>query len=339
MKLSIHSLRGLAPLCAVLSVMTFGTAFAQDVLPNLEPFPASDIELTDGGNTLRFSTTSWNRGAAPMELVGGEVIENGTPDSPGSRVVYQRIFSADGTSRLVDVGTFEYHGDNHNHFHFEDYARYTLQPLNAPGGSERTSTKVSFCLLDNVKVNTRLPNAPKKPFYETCNPFVQGISVGWGDLYANFLEGQSFDFSGNPSGDYLLKIEVNPLRNLSESSYNDNVSCAVLRVDASALSVQVIGTSCSPPPAPPTITSIAPNSIRAGSQSTVTISGSDFYNGIDVSFVNGSGKIPAASNVVVVNSSTITATVSVASGGSPSDPVWDLQVGGAVLANAFTVIR
>jgi len=339
MRIFKDRLRALALVCAVPVMLGSRAASAQDVLPNLEPFPASDVQLADGGNTLRFSTTSWNRGAAAMELVGGEVIQEGSPENPGSRVVYQRIYAADGSNRLAYVGTFEYHGDNHNHFHLENYARYTLQPVNAPGGSQRTSEKVSFCLLDNAKINTRLPNAPKKPVYETCNPYVQGISVGWGDTYASFLEGQSFDFSGNPSGDYLLTIEVNPLHNLFESNYTDNIACALLRVDVSTLSVQVLDTTCNAIYGTLTVNSIAPNAIRAGSQATVTISGSGFGNGVNVHFENGSGKVPIVSNVVVLDASTIRATVSVASGGSTADPVWDLHVGSAVLSNALTVIR
>jgi len=153
-----HLSRGLVLLLTFQWALTAGTASAQTpvpLLPNLEPFSASEVQLTDGGNILRFSTTSWNKGAAAMELVGGDIIEDGTPDNPGSRQVSQRIFYSDGSSALVDVGIFEYHGGTHNHFHLENFARYALQPINAPGGSERTSAKVSFCLLDNTKINTR----------------------------------------------------------------------------------------------------------------------------------------------------------------------------------------
>jgi hypothetical protein len=330
-------LLGLAAAAAM--VLPARVASSQDILPNLEPFPAGDIQLADGGNTLRFSTTSWNRGVVPMELVGGEIIQDGTEDNPGSRVVYQRVYSADGTSRLEYVGTFEYHGANHNHFHLEDYALYTLHPVNAPGATDRAGTKVSFCLLDNVKVNTRLPNAPKKPVYQTCNPLVQGISVGWGDTYASYLEGQSLDFTGNPSGDYLLTIEVNPLHHLFESNLSDNIACVLVRIDVTALSVQVLDTTCNPIYGTVTVNSITPNSIRAGSQTIVQISGSGFGNGVDVHFDNGSGKVPVVSNVTVVDASTIRATVNVPSGGSTGDPVWDLHVGAAVLPNAFTVVR
>ena len=339
MKIFTVRLRVLTILCAATVFLASRVASAQDVLPNLEPFSASDVQLADGGNTLRFSTTSWNRGAGAMELVGGEIIQDGTPGSPGSRIVYQRIYAADGTSRLVYVGTFEYHGGNHNHFHLENYARYTLQPVNASGGSQRTGEKVSFCLLDDTRINTRLPNAPKKPVYETCNPYVQGISVGWGDTYGYYLDGQSLDFTGNPSGDYLLTIEVNPLQNLYEANRTDNIACALLRIDLSTQSVQVLDTTCNANYGTVTVASITPNTIRAGSQGTVTISGSGFGNGVDVHFDNGSGKIPVVSNVVVVDGSTITATITLASGGSTADPVWDLHVGPAVLPDAFRVIR
>ena len=97
-------------LSVVLGMLSSQPASAQSLLPNLEPFPASEIQLTDGGNTLRFSTESWNRGAGPMELVGGEIIQDGTPDNPGTRRVNQRIFNADGSSTLVEAGIFEYHG-------------------------------------------------------------------------------------------------------------------------------------------------------------------------------------------------------------------------------------
>jgi hypothetical protein len=302
------------------------------------------VQLTDGGNTLRFTTASWNKGAAAMELVGGAVIEDGSPENPGSRRVSQRIFYSDGSSTLVDVGVFEYHGGTHSHFHLENFARYTLQPFNAPGGSERTSAKVSFCLLDNSKVNTRLPNAPKRPVYELCNPSVQGISVGWGDTYGYLLDGQSFDFTDNPSGDYLLTIEVNPVvnghRTLFESNYNDNVACTLVRIDRSVLSVQLLDTTCNPPTGSVGVSSISPNALLVGSQALVTIRGSGFSNGIDVHFSNGSGKVPVVSNVqIAADGTTLTASVKVPTGGSSSDPVWDLHVGSAVLPNAFTVLR
>jgi hypothetical protein len=329
----------LAALCLTAVSLHAGAAGAQtDLLPNLEPFPASDVQLVSGANglELRFSTTSWNRGVGPVELIGGPVLVPGTPEDPGSQIVYQNIYRTDGSIRQETVGTFEYHGGTHRHFHFEDYAKYTLQPISVQGTIGEGS-KVSFCLLDNTKVNTRLPNAAKREHYIGCSPTIQGISVGWGDTYVSALDGQSVPFGNNPDGDYLLIIEVNPNHNLFESSYSDNIACAVVRVNVSAMTASVIGTSCNTV-VPVTISEIVPNSVIAGSSVGVVIHGSGFTSDMSVSFENGSGKKPVVSNVSIT-SDTITATVTAPNGGSSADPVWDLRVGSAVKPNFFTVVR
>jgi len=309
-----------------------------ELLPNLEPFVASDIKLATGpaGLELLFTTTSWNKGAGPLEIRGGELVGSDRQN------VYQYILRSDGTySEPYLAGTFVYHeGGGHDHIHLEDYARHTLQPVNAPGASNVTGSKISFCLLDNIKVNTRLPNAPKRAVYFSCNPQVQGISVGWGDRYASNLEGQSLPFGSNPSGDYVLKTEIDAPHHLRESSTADNVSCAYLRIDTVALTVQVLGTTCSPPSEPDvTISSITPGSAVAGSTVAVTILGSGFSAGMGVSFENGSGKAPVVSNVSVVGSTQITVNVTIPTGGSMSDPLWDVRVGPVVKPDAFRVIR
>jgi len=197
--------------------------------------------------------------------------------------------------------------------------------------------------LDNTRVNTQLPNAPQDSVYTTCNPELQGISVGWGDRYGYLLDGQSLDFRGNSSGDYLLTIEVNPQRNLVESNYGDNISCALLRIDVSQSSVQVLDTTCnSAPGASVTIDSISPNEWAAASQTTVTILGSGFDSlatPVDIHFNGGSGKAPLVTGIQVLSDTEITATVTIAGGGPRSDSVWDLYVGPDVLSNAFTVLR
>lgn len=54
----------------------------------------------------------------------------------GKQQVFQRVFNGGGSS-LFFAGWFEWHA-GYNHFHFDDYALYTLQPVNAPGASIRT---------------------------------------------------------------------------------------------------------------------------------------------------------------------------------------------------------
>jgi hypothetical protein len=59
-----------------------------------------------------------------------------------------------------------------------------------------------------------------------------------------------------------------------------------------------------------------------------------------VGFENGVGPTPVASNVTVLDSNTIVATVSVKGGGGRrDDPIWDVRVGPTVLVNGFEVLR
>jgi hypothetical protein len=72
----------------------------------------------------------------------------------------------------------------------------------------------------------------------------------------------------------------------------------------------------------------------------VTIKGSNFAPGMAVGFENGSGPTPVASNVTVLDSSTIVATVTVKTGGGrQSDTLWDVRVGPALLLDGFQVLR
>ena len=334
----LHARHGMLAFALVGGLFAATRTFAQavDLPPNLTPFPAANISLVGdpftGTSTLRFSTTSWNNGAGPMELVGGAV-----DPVTGGQMVYQRVYLSDGTSFLHYAGTFEYHPE-HFHIHFDDYAEYSLQPVDAPNGTVLTGKKVSFCLMDTSKIDTRLPGAPRQPVYSTCSYQAQGISVGWGDTYGSQLEGQDLDFTGAPDGIYQLKIEVDPTGALIESNKNDNVSCVLLNLHKpSTVSVLDFSGNCS------TAVSITPNSARIGTTVQVTIAGYGFKPGMTVSFENGSGVRPVASNVQLVSDTDtldlITATVTVPNkkqGGR--DPVWDVRVGsGGALLNAFTV--
>ena len=67
------------------------------------------------------------------------------------------------------------------------------------------------------------------------------------------------------------------------------------------------------------------------------------FTGADVTFENGNGPTPTASNIIVVDSNTITAEVTAKSGGPPRNRMWDVRVtnpDGAsdVLVDGFTVI-
>lgn len=207
-----------------------------ELQPNIEALPARELRLeTDAGRTyLRFSTTTWNSGQGPLELVAGSV-----DPSQGRQNVYQRIHSDDGSYRNVYVGAFVWHSD-HNHFHFEDYATYTLQPVSAPGASSRSSSKTTFCIMDTDRIDHRLPGAPKRAVYTSCSNAVQGMSVGWGDTYRYYLAGQEIEVTDLPSGDYRLTVEADPKGRLVEISKSDNTSEILIRLNVEEGTVVVL---------------------------------------------------------------------------------------------------
>ena len=321
------------------ALICFTTGAAAQVFtkpPNLKPRPAFNVSLlTDsaGDETLRFSTTSWNNGAGPLQLEGGAVSTGGDKQQ-----VNQRIFNSDGTSALSFAGWFTYH-PGHGHIHFDDYALYTLQPVNASGGSSRTGQKTTFCVMDTTKIDTSLPGAPANAVYTICSSQIQGMSVGWGDTYGAHLAGQEIDFTDNPDGIYQLKIEIDPKKVIVESDENDNLSCVLLRITRPSVTILDSSGSCS------TVASITPNTAQAGTTVQVTITGYDFTQGMSVSFEGGTGPRPVASNVQLLTNTDaldeITATVAVPhKKGLAKDPVWDVRVStGGILANGFTVTR
>jgi Lysyl oxidase len=334
MKNRMRSVRLIFLSCLITGICWFPSrGLAQQVLelqPNVQPFPASQPALVrdaSGRTQLLFSTTSWNSGDGPLELIAG------ARDSTSLKQdVHQRVYLSDGNFYDRLAGTFVWHPE-HNHFHFEDYAVYTLQPFNAPGGSARTGSKTTFCLMDTTQVNTSLPGAPTSAVYTTCHPDVQGMSVGWGDTYGRTLAGQSIDFTANPSGDYTLMIEIDPKKRLLESDDGDNTSCALLRINVTTLTVQVLGSGCDT-----VVDAIQPNAIRPGAGVDVTITGAGFAAGMGVSFENGSGPRPTASNVVIHDANTLTARVTVKKGGARGTRVWDVRVGSGVLVDGLTVL-
>lgn len=322
---------------ALVAFASLGVAQTASTLPpNLKALAASNFALISdgaGGLQLRFGTTSWNAGTGPLQLEAGAV-DTGS----GKQLVNQRLFLTDGTSALHAAGYFEYHPD-HGHFHFDDYALYTLQPVNAPGGSERTGKKTTFCVMDTTKVNASLPGAPLAAFYSTCGRSIQGMSVGWGDTYGNHLAGQEIDFTNNGDGIYQLKIQVDPRNLLVESTKADNTSCVLLDIKKpNTVTVLDNSGACS------TVLSITPSTAPVGSATQVTITGYGFAPGSTVTFDSGNGPRPVASNVVLAADTdsvdTITATITVPNRRNlGKDSVWNLRVGSGLLPNAFTVTR
>jgi lysyl oxidase len=207
------------------------------LLPNMRIQPAGNVVLTSGkGRRLRFDATLANVGAGPLE-----VVPQGLPRCPrGQRHVAQAIYQdADGNGRFdrkvdrarsaVPSGCMLFHPD-HDHWHVDATAGYALTP--AVGTTPVVEQdKVSFCLRDSDRL--RKGAGPARHYGECARNRVQGISVGWTDLYDASLAGQALELPpALRDGDHCLRLKADPADLFRESDENDNDSTVLVRLEA-----------------------------------------------------------------------------------------------------------
>jgi hypothetical protein len=135
---------------------------------------------------LSFSTMIWNEG--PGELFFGDPAGNPAYDfSPC-----------------------------HGHYHLHGFAVYQL--LDATGGVVLNGRKQGFCVQDSES----LPGATAAAKYADCAH--QGLTPGWGDLYAAGLPCQWIDITDLPPGTYQLRVTANPDRLFEEARLDNNAA-------------------------------------------------------------------------------------------------------------------
>lgn len=180
-----------------------------------------EINLFTGREELRFPNATPNLGDGPLVVRG--VLP---PNEDGTQTVRQRISRRGGDLIERDAGTFRFH-PTHDHMHFEAWAAYRLRsvaPDGGPGEILAESEKTSFCLADFAVYNASLPGFEPVPAFASCDGSIQGISVGWTDLYSRTVDGQSIDVTDLPAGEYWLESEVDPEDRIVESNENNNVA-------------------------------------------------------------------------------------------------------------------
>jgi hypothetical protein len=230
---------GWLALLAVLMMLP-AAASAQILLPCGDPQGCPDLR-SDGNALTDWVIGTQNFSASDCAYVEGEVGGTGerrllrftfaTPNLGAGDVV---IGNPQDRPELFEFSTC------HGHAHFKEYADYRLwttsgynqwnalraaQPNALPAdllaanpglASQMTEgAKRGFCMIDIWDYGS---SRPKR--YTDCS--FQGITVGWGDVYHQALDGQWIDITGVPDGNYVLEVEVNAERIIQESNYTNN---------------------------------------------------------------------------------------------------------------------
>jgi hypothetical protein len=202
------------------------------LLPDLVSWEAKlrDAEISHerGRRLLRFSAAAANRGLGPLEMQA-RVADDGTTEA------YQVVHYPDGTRSTLHVGTFIFHDHaSHNHWHFDDFARYELRRRDTDE-IVASSGKVSFCLMDYMIYGDEdVGDRPPRAVYSCAK---QGISVGWADLYASDLDGQFIDVTGIRDGEYRLVVTIDPAGRLRETATWNNTGYIDLRIDGDEVEI------------------------------------------------------------------------------------------------------
>jgi hypothetical protein len=196
----------------------------------------TDVVVTDEGRLARlaFVSLASNLGEGPL-VVQGRRASAVDPELTADQVLRR----ANGQQVMrPEVGVLAYVEDpTHEHWHLLPFMSYELRRasdfrLVVP------DEKTGFCLGDRVdaKPRRRLPGEPAAPVFNTdCSAgdrsilaIEEGISVGWGDVYQAWRDGQHLDVTGLQAGRYVLVHRVNATRRLRESTYRNNASSVLL---------------------------------------------------------------------------------------------------------------
>ncbi|MFN8309847.1 MAG: proprotein convertase P-domain-containing protein [Chitinophagales bacterium] len=211
-------------------------------------------------DSITVSTSTANIGWGPMEIIGtnrwycadsevnGNVICN---DGLYSRqLVQQRIYKKTNTGFFdfedTLVGYMRFHSElGHHHLHVEDWVENTLRIRGPETDPSKwpvvgRGTKVSVSLYDHVGCDTifRACDYQGTPYqlntlrngglglgYASGGAQVQGISVGYADIYENLLPfGQAIYFDSICNGDYILMAQFDPKHRFVDFDNTNNIT-------------------------------------------------------------------------------------------------------------------
>lgn len=209
------------------------------LLPNVRSLPPEDVQLRfsdSGQRELRFAGILANVGDGPLIMTPDEERECPAGQRHASQVIRHdgnddgQFSPRQDTGRETrPAGCLLFHPD-HDHWHLDASARYAVH---RPGEQDPIveQNKVSFCLRDSRRLaGEQWANEPER--YGECErDRIQGISVGWGDVYDADLAGQALVLPDDlADGIYCLRVDADPLDLMHELDETDNSSVVGVRI-------------------------------------------------------------------------------------------------------------
>ncbi len=199
------------------------------VRPDLVALPAWGITIDHQRKSdrdyLDFGATVWDKGPSPM-VIEGFRRPDGAPVMDGWEYFYSNgvpVGRAPAGDLMWDARP------GHQHWHFEQFARYAL--LGADQTQIVRSQKTGFCLAPTDAIDLTLSGAEWNPYQiglgTACGSrgsiwTREVLPTGWGDTYFQGLPGQSFDITDLPNGTYYISVQANPDGSLVEVSTENN---------------------------------------------------------------------------------------------------------------------
>jgi hypothetical protein len=233
-----------------------GEARSKLLLPNLTPLRATAMYVQRDHHVrrLRFEAGLANIGPGPMEVRPNRAKPCPKGKRHASQILYRDVDGSGHFKRSVDTrfihrssGCMVFHPE-HNHWHFEAASRYRLYRPSAADDILVRARKMSFCLRDSERVPANFGDFHYALYYRDCGRDTpQGISIGWVDVYANYLTGQSLTLPRRlRHGMFCLNIRVDPRDELREGDETDNNSYRAFRLHGQKVTLVERNRICKP---------------------------------------------------------------------------------------------
>lgn len=205
-------------------------------LPDIEALPAWGIRVENrpksGRAYLNFGATAWNAGPGPLVVEGFR-----DPASPTMNA-FQYFYENGEPVNKLPAGTLAYDNrDGHQHWHFKDFAAYSL--LDSSMVKVVDSGKEAFCLAPTDAIDITVTGAEWRPWFtdlssacgdESALWIREVLATGWGDTYAQYRPGQSFEITDLPNGTYYIRVLANPDNVLLEGSSANNEALRMVKI-------------------------------------------------------------------------------------------------------------